>query len=242
MHRRIVSVGLFLAVVSASAGVHAQSGMPNHEPEPETATPQHGRFGAAEASRGIEGPEVLEILDTEPELRDVRAAALRFFSLHDDAVQRLRTRLRAKASTPVLVTSSWYQRLHADNRMVSVAPTGGQFANTSDDYALHRGRSVVGLGWDLPSAVFTPSQIQAYVMEELQRSVYRTINRAYFVRRQLMLTLLMDPPTDERALIALRLRISGFTTILDTYTGGWFSEQLPEQTARISAPTHEETE
>jgi hypothetical protein len=51
------------------------------------------------------------------------------------------------------------------------------------------------------------------------------VTRTYYLRRQLLLRLLLRPPEDPLAYAALEMRVDEFTAILDVLTDGWYSSE-----------------
>lgn len=171
---------------------------------------------------------VEELLDQEPRATEVRDRALRYYELHPDELTDLRQSLRTKAGAPYFVVSERYQNNSLDRTIAVDSNAGVRLHSTDDDVGIHRSATTGVLSWNLPTAVMTDSEFQSYQLAQVQRLIINTVNSWYYSRRMLLLELLVEPPTSARALTSLRLRIEGFTALLDVYTGGWFSQQLPE--------------
>ena len=168
-----------------------------------------------------------ELLDAEPTLPEVRRAALHHFRVSPGALPRVRELTRSKSSVPVVLLSTEYTGPQAQrdlrNRDRDII-----WADANDHWRSDRSMSNLTIAWNFPDVVFTPTELQVYPLDEMQRIILRAINRMYYIRRQLLLSYLIDPPEDDRAIFALRMRIEGFSALLNAYTGGWFLRQLPE--------------
>jgi hypothetical protein len=90
----------------------------------------------------------------------------------------------------------------------------------------------IGGVWDLRELVFNASEVQVYGLIGVQRDIMLESIRTYYLRRQLMLRMLLRPPEDPLALAALEMRIDEFTAVLDVLTGGWFSEEAARRRGR----------
>lgn len=200
-----------LAVAFASGGGRARA----QEQDPEIA--------AARARVA----EVRARLSHEPTARETTRVALRFFRVHPDALDSLRSSARMRALLPVITggfryndtrTAQFEQQTITDPRDVNLN------LNTRDN-----GFSV-GLSWDLREAIFNGDQIQIYSLVGIQRDIMLECLRAYFARRQLVLIAALRPPEDPIALAALELRIEEFTAVIDALTGEWFSRTVEART------------
>jgi hypothetical protein len=185
------------------------------------------QLAAAEAARAQRLARAKQIMAAEPEVRLVQQVALEHFRVDPNALDRLRHLLRAKGGAPVVVLSQKYENLEA-RRHYTIASSLPQETNRTDDS--HRGqrlRSAAVLSMDVPQAIFNTSHLQTYTFALIQRHVLVLVLQTYYIRRQLQLRLLVDPPADPRAYTSLSLRVRASTGILDSYTGGWFSQNLP---------------
>lgn len=183
------------------------------------------------------------MIDEMPTARQVREVAMRYYELHPEELNRTRRNLRTKAAAPYFVVSERYQHAQDAREMISVNPgTGGVFHNYEDRFSSNREATNGILHWNIPLGVMSDSEFQSYQLSLIQRQIIYTVNTWFYSRQMLMIELLIDPPRDPRALTSLRLRVDGFTALLDIYTGGWFSRQLPEvpPELRIDSPGDED--
>ncbi|MEM7675237.1 MAG: hypothetical protein AAF449_04440 [Myxococcota bacterium] len=81
----------------------------------------------------------------------------------------------------------------------------------------------VSATWDFRELVFNPSEIDVYALVSLQRDLILEVSRTYYLRQQLQIQRATNPPKDAKARHILDLRIREFTTLLNAFTGGWFT-------------------
>jgi hypothetical protein len=167
-------------------------------------------------------------MDAEPTIIEVHRAALRYFRVTPDVVERLREASVRRAGAPTLTVSGRYERITSARDV-----TDPNLAiNTDDSFGSDLFGGTLELRWDLPGAVFNPAQLQTYALVGIQMNLLKEVTRLYFVRRQLLLSLLTEPPADPRARAALEMRVEEFTSLIDSFTGGWFSESIEESAPR----------
>ncbi len=170
-----------------------------------------------------------QLIEEEPTLSEVRRAALHHFRVTHRAIGQARDRATSRAGLPYVIMSSRYDGTSAD-RQLQYEPNPVLLPDlTGDDFTGTNSTSHLTLAWNLPDAVFTPTELQTYPLMLMQQNILRAINRIYYMRRQLYLRLLVDPPRDGRARLALEMRVQSFTALLNAYTGGWFGRNLPEE-------------
>lgn len=169
-----------------------------------------------------------ERLRSEPTVQDVQREAVRYFRLEPDTIDSLRSRATSRALLPTISVGANLTRLdgnrHVDDPL-AVLRTTDQFDNGSV------GGSVT-LAWDLAGTVFDPSQLQTYALVGYQVTILKEVTRLYFIRQQLLLSMLVDPPDDIQARVALELRIQEFTSLVDSYTGGYLSRRIERRRSR----------
>jgi hypothetical protein len=167
------------------------------------------------------------LLAQEPTWAATRRQAVRFFEVDTESVGRQRQGVRAKAGIPSLRVSSRVERTGGGRELDDTGPSQTN-VDSREDHGGVRSWNVALLSWNLPDGVFNPAELQLYQQSGSDVYVSNVISRLYFMRRQLLLAVLVDPPQSGRAYDAQRIRIEGFTSLLNRYTGGWFGRQLPE--------------
>ena len=161
-------------------------------------------------------------LADEPAIAVVQDAALRHFRLESGTIDSLRSRATGRAFLPSVTVSGNLTRLERD-RSVNDPLVVLQTTDLSNDRALGANAA---LEWDLPETVFNPAELQTYALVGYQVEVLKEVTRLYFIRQQILLSLLVDPPDDPRARVALELRVAEFTGLIDSYTGGAYRRML----------------
>jgi hypothetical protein len=167
-------------------------------------------------------------MEAEPGILDVHRAALRYFRVDPEAVERIRQKSVRRAAAPRLTVSGRYEWVDAQ-RDLFFSQSG---ATTDDAYGSNVAGGSLSLEWDLSGAVFNPAQLQTYALIGIQMNVLKEVTRLYYVRRQLLLSLLADPPDDPQTRLAMQMRVEEFTSLIDSFTGGWFSRNLPGRDGR----------
>jgi len=172
--------------------------------------------------------EALSKIAAEPAIAIVQEAALRHFRLESETIDSLRSRATGRALLPSVTVSGNLTRLERD-RSVNDPLVVLQTTDLSNDNALGANAA---LEWNLPETVFNPAELQTYALVGYQVEVLKEVTRLYFIRQQILLSLLVDPPEDPRAAVALELRVAEFTGLIDSYTGGAYRRMLRRGRAR----------
>lgn len=159
----------------------------------------------------------------EPPVAQVVDVALRYFRVHPEVMDELRSKSHTRAFLPLLATGFRYD----DDRYARVE-TQRPDPNLNIDESTNTRQNALSVGavWDLRELVFNPAEVQIYGLIGVQRDIMLEATRTYYLRKQLVLRKLYKPAEDPMAAAALDMRIDEFTAILDVLTGGWFSGQL----------------
>ncbi len=168
------------------------------------------------------------MLDREPSSSSVIQEAMRYFELHPEDILRFQRTLRSKAGAPYFVVSERYQNNSIERDFLNQTPDRVQILQFQDRFQAQRSSTTGILSWDTPIGVMAEAEFQTYQLALVQRTIISAVNGWIYSRRILMIELLVDPPRDPRALTSLRVRVNGFTALLNLYTGGWYEDQLPE--------------
>lgn len=160
----------------------------------------------------------------EPSAAQCVQVSLRYFRVHPEALDGLRTAAQARALVPTISASYRFDDLRFLQRE---AATGFQPRNTDTNWNQQNNNATVALSWDLRDAVFNPDSVQVYGLVGVQRDIMLEVTRTYFARRQLLLRLQYGPPQEDPvSREATQLRVEEFTAQLDVLTGGWFSRSI----------------
>ncbi|MCA9582622.1 MAG: hypothetical protein KC416_12565, partial [Myxococcales bacterium] len=165
----------------------------------------------------------------EPTAAETVRKALEYFRVSPEAFDHLRSAAQSRAILPTIATGYRFYDLDIDQGEIQ-AGTG---AYTQDGNRNDRYNSItVGAIWDFRQLVFNPAEVQVYGLVGVQRDVMLEVVRTFFLRRQLVLRLALQPPQEPLARASLELRIDEFTAILDVLTGAWFSEESTRRRER----------
>ena len=158
----------------------------------------------------------------EPAVADVVEVALRYFRVHPDVLDSLRTKAKTRALLPLVAAGYRYD----DERFLRTENQTPMPVLQIDENTNMRNNAIsVGAVWDLRQLVFNPAEVQVFGLIGVQRDIMLEATRTYYLRKQLVLRKLYSPPQDPMAEAALDMRIDEFTALLDVLTGGWFSKQ-----------------
>lgn len=160
----------------------------------------------------------------EPKVAEVVEVALRYFRVHPEVLDGLRSAAHARGLLPLVATGLRFddQRFDRFERQIPDPPL-----EIDESTAMLNTSVSVGAVWDLGQLVFNPSEVQVFGLIGVQRDIMLEATRTYYLRKQLVLRKLYQPPSDPMAKAALDMRIDEFTALLDVLTGGWFSKQAP---------------
>lgn len=156
----------------------------------------------------------------EPSPEETIDRALEHFRVTRDVVGTLGTLTRVRGLLPT-VSGTYFRdslvtSLDSETRGDSNLDRLDSGDNATDNIA-------VSATWDFRDLVFNPSEIDVYALVSLQRDLILEVSRTYYLRQQLQIQRATSPPRDRKARVVLDLRIREFTTLLDAFTGGWFT-------------------
>jgi hypothetical protein len=171
----------------------------------------------------------------EPTVAETVRVCLEYFRVDPANFDGLRTAAKTRALLPTLAGGYAYQ----DEAFARVEDTlqGGVTVNPRnvEDTSFSGNTFTVGAIWDLRELVFNASEVQVYGLIGVQRDLMLEVTRTYYLRRQLLLRLLLRPPEDPLAYAALEMRVDEFTAILDVLTDGWYSSETAARRGRRRA-------
>jgi hypothetical protein len=175
----------------------------------------------------------LDALKSEPGVRDVQQAALRYFHVNQSQVESMRNRASSKAMAPVVEISAGLTDSDTDEDTLNY-----EFSNVApwvQRYAGGRAWDVrAKLSWNLPRLVFNPEELDVASLAGLVEGILKESTRLYFMRRRLQVDMILNPPTDTATSLTKELRVQELTGLLDAMTGGWFRSTLDKLEAKRS--------
>jgi hypothetical protein len=157
----------------------------------------------------------------EPAVAEVVDVALKYFRVHPEVLDSLRSKAKTRALLP-LIAAGYRRDTEAFDRTEVQTPVP---VNITEATGTGKHALSVGAVWDFRELVFNPAEVQVFGLIGVQRDIMLEATRTYYLRKQLVLRKLYKPPEDPMAAAALDMRIDEFTALLDVITGGWFSQQ-----------------
>jgi len=169
----------------------------------------------------------VENLKTEPPVRDVQDAAVRYAEVSPTKISQWRKDAAKKALLPQL-------HVGLDRNSTDLWHWEGGSTTKNDDDCLRRGRDTVdwdiSLSWDLSDLLWSDSQtsidVRSKLMVELRNDILDQVNKLYFERQRIRSELDNLPIEDRKRRFEKQLKLEEVTASLDGLTAGYYSEQL----------------
>lgn len=171
----------------------------------------------------------------EPTAPEVVQKALENFSVDRGSVRTLRVLARTRALLPRITGS--YDQFDSITDFNAEQTGEPESFLRNEDAILDQERLGVGIEWDLRDLIFNNNEVQIYGLVSLQRDIILEVSRTYFLRRQLLIQKESNPPKDPRAADILDVRILEFTSLLDVFTDGWFSNESQRRRGSVRPAT-----
>ncbi|MBI2896889.1 MAG: hypothetical protein HYY06_25245 [Deltaproteobacteria bacterium] len=166
--------------------------------------------------------EAVARLAREPSIVQVQRAAIRHYNLEPEAIDSLRSRSTGRAFLPTVTVAGSLSAVDRDRSVVDPLAVLDTTDRSADDVL----GGTAALSWNLSETVFNPAELQSYALVAQQVEILKEVTRLYFIRKQILLAMWVDPPRDPRALAGLELRVAEFTSLIDSYTGGEYMRML----------------
>jgi hypothetical protein len=193
----------------------------------------------ARSAPAAELQRVPEWTRDEPAVGVVQRAALLYLGLGPARMRQLRQRADRRGWLPRIDLRAGAGLQRDRSRDFDQAFVSGALRELLDE-ELDRGHDAslsLTLSWDLGDGVFDPEVIdlsrEARAVIELRDDVLDEINRLYFERRRVLVSLAGLGLDDGAESIRLRLRADELAAGLDAWTGGWFSRHTPRLASGI---------
>ena len=163
-----------------------------------------------------------QVVKREPTIREVQAAALRYYRLEPERIRSLSASARVKALLPEVDAGVDSTVGHTFNNtqdaLYPTFPYKERDAGSNDQMVWH-----VRAVWDLSRALFNPEQLDVETLNSLQETLIREVTTLYFARRRTMAALLLSPPQGDEDLYDEQQRLQEMTSTIDAFTGGQFA-------------------
>jgi len=160
------------------------------------------------------------VLEGEPSIREIQKAALNYNEVHPDKIKKWRQGLKYRGLFPSV-------NLDYDKTI--------NYDSGSDKYYTGPRDWGVSFSWNIGDLLWNSYEddvdTRARLNTQLRLDILDEINRVYFERVRLKREL-ASASLSEEDLFKKRLRLAELTAIIDGYTGGYFSKQTGERSAK----------
>jgi len=193
--------------------------------EPPKAEPQ-------QSGEGIK--KLFDIMKKEPTIKDVQAAALRFYKLEPSRINGMARAARLKGLVPELEgsldNSIWHTFTNTKDGLYPILPSPAQNPNpdnykerlrSDQDQLTWRVRAV----WSLDRLAFNAEALDAKSLNSMGESLVREVTTLYFARRRLLASILLSPPQEDQELFFDLMKLDELTATIDAMTGGMFASK-----------------
>ena len=163
--------------------------------------------------------EILRRLESEPSVKEVQNATMKFYSVDEETISSYSSRADWKAVLPKLGGEFRTNQIDTEVDKFNFIEYGERKAGQ----ALVGGKVMevkVGATWDLPKLVYNSEVLDVYSVRTLRQSLLKEVTRLFYLRRRLTIEFLLKPPADASTRIARQLRIDEVTATIDAMTGG----------------------
>jgi hypothetical protein len=204
------------------------------------------------ANKGRAFGKLRQILKSEPSCRDVQQAALKFYKLEPQRINRMAIATRAKALMPELQGSlnnsightytntrdGLYpsaQLAMADGPSVTNPslldnPDGyKERVQTNNDNLTWEVRAV----WQLDRLVFNSEELDVKSLNSLEENLVREVTTLYFSRERAIANLILQSPEEDEEIFYELLRLDEMTATIDALTGGYFAPKAWKWEAEV---------
>jgi hypothetical protein len=170
----------------------------------------------------------------EPTARETQQAALRYYKLEPERINRMAAAARLKGLIPEVEAGldnlTGHSYTNTRDGLYPILPNDPDGspniyrdrAATTNDQLLWRVRAV----WSLDRLAFNAEELDAKSLNSIEENLVREVTTLYYSRRRLMATLAVSPPEDEEELYSEQLRLDEMTSTLDALTGGMFGKRV----------------
>jgi hypothetical protein len=197
------------------------------------APPQGEKPPVDRAQRRRAFAKLREIVKSEPTIKEVQAAALKYYKLEPEHLEALASNARLKGLVPEIEGGIDNSLGHTLTNMKDGLypqlpnPTGDnpfsykERTAMDQDSLLWRVRAV----WTLDRLVFNSEALDVQSLNSIQENLVREVTQIFFQRRRLLAGMLISPPDDEEDLYYQQLKLDELTSTLDALTGGMFASR-----------------
>jgi hypothetical protein len=191
------------------------------------------------AQRSLNDPNIrqaINALKSEPSVKEVQEAALRFYHADPETVNSLRSRAQLKSLLPDVNV-----RFRTGNNRVYIDtfdylqgdPNAGLTGNKNyrtqlDDSVGNAKELEISGAWSFSRLLFNPEVLDVSSMAALQEGILKEVTRLYYTRRRLQIDLILSDPNDLEAVLSKELRLEEVTANLNALTNNFLSSYQPQ--------------
>jgi hypothetical protein len=186
------------------------------------------------AQRSLNDPNVrqaINALKSEPSIKEVQEAALKFYHADPDTVNSLRTRAQLKSLLPDVNVRfrTGNNRVYIDTfDYITGDPNGlsgtqKPYITQNDDSTGNAKELEFSGAWSFSRLMFNPEVLDVSSMAALQEGILKEVTRLYYTRRRLQIDLILSDPTDLEAILSKELRLEEVTANLNALTNHFLS-------------------
>lgn len=165
------------------------------------------------------------VFDSEPCLKELQQAAMKFAELDPDKIKKWRNQARLKALVPKITVGM--DKGSSTNYEIYTSATKDYVASAPDD--ITNGVDVA-LSWELGDMIWSDDQnsidVRSRLTTQLRNDILDDLRRLYYERKRLQFEIVTDPPKDMKARFEKELRIQELTSAIDDLTGNYLSEHM----------------
>jgi hypothetical protein len=191
-------------------------------------------FQSLWAQRSLNDPNVrqaINALKSEPSIKEVQEAALKFYHADPDTVNSLRTRAQLKSLLPDVNVRfrTGNNRVYIDTfDYITGDPNGlggtqKPYITQNDDSTGNAKELEFSGAWSFSRLMFNPEVLDVSSMAALQEGILKEVTRLYYTRRRLQIDLILSDPTDLEAILSKELRLEEVTANLNALTNNFLS-------------------
>lgn len=190
--------------------------------------PDSPSAGAAASNRPLlDWQSLLLNFKNEPNLSELRQAAIRYAEVHPEKIQKWRRGAQQRALLPTLSVGAGQniRRTVEVDRGGTSDPDQFIIGPKDRDFSFD-----VKLSWDLADLIWNETQtsidVRSKLMVELRDDLLNSLTKYYFERRRLQIELIQSPPQDPSQRLEKELRLQELTAHVDALTGNYLSKKL----------------
>jgi hypothetical protein len=204
------------------------------------------------ANKGRAFGKLRQILKSEPTCHDVQQAALKFYKLEPERINRMAVATRVKALLPELSGSlnnsvghtftntrdGLYPSYSLIQAGIDPMNTGAGSDNpdgykervqTNNDNLTWEVRGV----WQLDRLAFNSEELDVKSLNSLEENLVREVTTLYYSRQRAIANLILQSPEEDEEIFYELLRLDEQTATIDALTGGYFASKAWKWEAEV---------